>query len=362
MIDPNALSLVAQGLRDSLAQGLDLDSSQILIGNPAVGASTAENQTGLQFLNLFFFRVDYGGFPASATSDEPIYLRMFCLMTAFGNDETDGDNTVTAGENDLRLVGGVMAHMHQSPIIRIRDELDREVAQIQVLVTPMTNDDLNNIWSTQTDTSYRLSVAYEIALIPAPLERPRAGALRVGSVGLGLFSGEDMGAEQQRPMPLGGFDTGISGPTPPAHGVRTHTADGTLIEAWTPFLYMADGNLHLALSLAYRSDALPANMLLLALGLQGASCELVIQQWDTTEGWLTLTLNPVPSVTISARSVDPRCFNPDLIQTGLDFPLSEVGQYQLFLQRSYTNALGVEVTVRSNPVLITIASAEDSDD
>ena len=116
MIDPNALSLVAQGLRQSIADGIALDISQVLIGNPAVGATQAENQSGLQFLNLFFFRVDYGGFPAS-TQDDPIYLRLFCLMTAFGNDETDGDNTVTAGENDLRLVGNVIAHMHQSPII-----------------------------------------------------------------------------------------------------------------------------------------------------------------------------------------------------------------------------------------------------
>ena len=355
MIDPNALSLVAQGLRESIASGISLDISQILIGNPAVGASTAENQSGLQFLNLFFFRVDYGGYPSSTQTD-PIYLRLFCLMTAFGNDETDGDNTVTAGENDLRLVGNVIAHMHQSPIIRVNDEADREVAQLQMIVTPMTNDDLNNIWSTQTDTSYRLSVAYEIALVPTPLERPLAGAARVGGVGVGLFSGDDMHAESARGLPSDGFGVNGSSMMPPAKRVATHTSNGTLIEGWIPHLLLADENDNLAISLAYETDSLPALLLLVALGLSGASCELITQQWDTTEGWLTINTEDTLNITINSNQVEPRCFDAALIDDTLTFPLSDAGQYQLFLQRSYTNAMGETITVRSNPVLITITA------
>lgn len=359
MIDANAISLVAQGLRTSLAQGLSIDSSQVLIGSPASNATTAQNQTGLQYLNLFFFRADYGGYSPSAGFDDPIYLRVFCLITAFGNDETDGELTVTAGENDLRLVGGVAAHLHQAPVIRVEDDQAREVAQLQVVIAPMTNDDINNIWSTQSDTSYRLSLAYEIALVPAPLSRPLAGANRVGSIGLGLFSGDDMSAESQRSVVPGSFLNGSS-PSgyamPAAHRVRTHTADGSVIPGWVPHLLLANDDDQLSHSMTFEIDQLPVDFSALLLGLEGEPCDLILQRWDNAEGWLDL-VNPGIGLTAATDRLDPRCFNPALISSAFAFPFNAIGQYQLFATRSYSNLLGETIQVRSNPVLITVAPA-----
>ena len=178
--------------------------------------------------------------------------------------------------------------------------------------------------------SYRLSVAYEIALVPTPLERPLAGAARVGSVGVGLFSGDDMSAESARGLPSAGFGIGSSSMVPPGKRVATHTSDGTVIEGWIPHLLLVDANDNLTVSLVYEDDDLPAQLRLVALGLNGASCELITQQWDTTEGWLTINTESTLNVTIDTNHVEPRCFNSAIIDDTLTFPISGVGQYQFF--------------------------------
>src|SRR6185503_12269288 len=172
MAQPSSLSIAARALRTHVADAVGLPESQILIGHPSLASKDVGDETNKQFLNLFFYRVEHGAYRADGTADDPSYLRFYCLVTALGTKETVGGGTVSAGENDLRLVGGVMQGLHENPILMLQDDAAQDVAQLQVVLHALSLDDLNHIWSTQGDTPYRLSVGYELALLPLPLATP----------------------------------------------------------------------------------------------------------------------------------------------------------------------------------------------
>ena len=72
------------------------------------------------------------------------------------------------------------ATLRLEPLLSIGDALGNEIALLQVVPQGMNLDNLNHIWSTQTDISYRLSVAYEMALAPVPHAMPVEAAPLVG--------------------------------------------------------------------------------------------------------------------------------------------------------------------------------------
>ena len=123
MIPVSSMSVTARYLRQILADNItDVNVNNIYISNPKdLSVDTTE-----QCLNLFFYRVDYSGYPADGTPDNPFYVKMFCLITALGADTTEGEGenqeTITAGENDLRLIGEVIHVLHENPIIQLAGE------------------------------------------------------------------------------------------------------------------------------------------------------------------------------------------------------------------------------------------------
>lgn len=177
MLPISSLSRVAYELRDLFVSHIDdfNDYENIRIGHPA---DTIKQLEGLDDsgLNLFFYDVNYDGYPADGSSDNPFYVRINCLITAIGQTSTedDGEGTrdVSKGENELRLIGEVMRILHERPVLSIDDGNDNEIAQLQVIPYTMNLDNLNHIWSTQSETSYRLSVAYEMSLAPVPFSMP----------------------------------------------------------------------------------------------------------------------------------------------------------------------------------------------
>jgi len=192
MLPASSLSRAAHGLRDLLMSNIDdIDAvDQIKIGHPADTLKDLENSNA-NCLNLFFYDVNYDGYPADGTSANPFYVRLHCLITAIGNKskepEAPGSNTkrdVSKGENELRLIGEVMRVLHEQPVISVSDENENEIAELQVVPHTMNLDNLNHIWSTQNETSYRLSVAYEMALAPIPNVAPADTSPLVGDSGM----------------------------------------------------------------------------------------------------------------------------------------------------------------------------------
>ncbi len=188
MLPASSLSRAAYGLRDLLMKHIDeFDNiDRIKIGHPGDTIKDLED-VDENCLNLFFFDVNYDGYPADGTSENPFYVRLHCLITAVGHKtnepEAVGSNNnrdVSKGENELRLIGEVMRILHEQPVLSVDDDDHNEIAQLQVVPYTMNLDNLNHIWSTQSDTSYRLSVAYEMALAPVPHTLPSNPSPLVG--------------------------------------------------------------------------------------------------------------------------------------------------------------------------------------
>lgn len=188
MLPTSSLSNAAYSLRKLFLQSIDelADITQIRIGHPADNIKALED-TDENCLNLFFYDVNYDGYPADGGTENPFYVRLQCLITAVGavskEPEPPGSNTerdVSKGENELRLVGEVMRILHEKPLLSIGDSKGKEVAVLQVVPHPMNLDNLNHIWSTQSDISYRLSLAYEMALAPVPQAVPAETSPLVG--------------------------------------------------------------------------------------------------------------------------------------------------------------------------------------
>ena len=169
-MDPNAISQAARTLRTQLSSSLPLVEGNILIGHPELAAKAADKQNAPHLINLFFFQLEHSGYPADAAKVDPVYVRAHCLVSAFGKNETANNSTISAGENDLRLIGGVLAALHEKPLLEISDTTGNVKAMLQIVPEPLSLETINNLWSTQVDVSYRPSVIYELALVPVPFE------------------------------------------------------------------------------------------------------------------------------------------------------------------------------------------------
>jgi len=345
MASPSSLSVAARTLRTHLATTVSLPESQILIGHPSSAAKDVETETNKQFLNLFFYRVEHGAYPADGTVDDPFYVRFYCLITALGTKETINGGTISAGENDLRLVGGVMQGLHENPIFLLQGEGAQDVAQMQVLLHVLSLDDLNHIWSTQGDTPYRLSVGYELALLPLPLARAVARGARVGAIGVEVQTGA-----RRPPLPPLGADAGT--PQVPAVYVDSSRPD------WTPHIcWLAAGDT-LQYSIAFAAGAMPANLQVIPLGATGSAVDLGWEIWNPAlpePKWTEAAAAP-PALTVEIDRLDPAQTTPSFfgLAHNVTFPLSGRGQAVLYAKRDYTRPDGAVVALRSNPLLVSV--------
>ena len=336
MAAPSSLSMAARALRTQLAGAVGLPEGQIMIGHPSLAVKDIEGETNKQFLNLFFYRIESGAYPSDAQAADVLYLRFYCLITALGTKETaTGGATVSAGENDLRLVGAVVKRLHESPLLRLRDDSAQEVAQLQVVLHVLSLDDLNHIWSTQGDTPYRLSVGYELALVPLPLVLPAVRGARVGAIGVSL-EGEPAAAQP---------------PEVPAVRVDISRPD------WAPHLcwLAADGSLQY--SLAFEAGTAPANFQVIALGAPGADVDLQWELWDPAPAepkWTTAPAAPA-QLTPEVDWLDPASGTAFFaLAHNVASPISARGQALLCASRAYTRPDGAQITLRSNPLLVSV--------
>ncbi|MFO1434520.1 MAG: DUF4255 domain-containing protein [Candidatus Competibacteraceae bacterium] len=337
-MDPSALSVTARELRSYLAPKLGLPVDQILIGTPSVAHKLAESETSLHYLNLFFYRIEPGAYPADGDSRDPLYLRVHCLITAFA-DSDSGTGGVGAGENDLRLLGGVMQQLHAQPFLTLRSN-GNPIAQLQVLLNPLSLDDINHLWATQGEIPYRLSVAYELALLPLPLDQRVERSRRVGTLGLEVTTGAPEGIAPVTTLPFS-----LS-----RLEVDTRPPD------WTPQLAFLgdDGGLQPALS--YAKAAAPATVRIVAAGRPGDVLELYWEAWDHNAGWgKPMSANP-PTLEIHSSVVDP-VDGIGIDPVAVKLPAAGPAQLQLYLRRNWTRPDGVTQTLRSNPVLISLLQA-----
>jgi hypothetical protein len=331
----SSLSQVCRAVADHVATSLAAATNNIrvTVGNPATAVPGATEE---HHVNLFFYRVEPNAFAPATSPGDRWLLRLWCLVTPFGLEE----DQVGAGDNDLRLLGGVLSAFHASPVLPPLS-VGGTTVRPQVVFQPLAAEDLNQLWSTQGDLAYRPSVAYEVALVPVPPTEPDLGGPLVGSIGFGVRA-----AEAGRHDPFLG--TAWSTPV----GVRhVDTRD----PGWTPAIcFVDDGRCVEIASFALGADELAsfAPRVWIA-GERDAPVRLRWEVWDAQDGWRpggadvdTVATGPLLDAAAAAEA--------ETTPVALPFD-DRAGQAVLHAERAHTRpGDGAELTVRSNPLLVNV--------
>ncbi len=334
----STLSRVCRSIADYLATAMNANANHIrvLIGNPASaapGASVNEHR-----LNLFFYRIEPAAMFNVAAPDEIWRVRMYCLITAFGRAE----NQISAGENDMRLIGEVVRIFHEQPLMGVLN-LEGERVRMEVLHNPIGLDDLNHLWGTQGDVALRPSVAYELSLAPVIPHQRDTGSPLVGSTGAQVY-----GSMDARHAPF----TADGQVWEPEVAVRR--VNGAL-EDWMPSICLVyQGRCAESLSFALGSLALAGfTPQVWIAGPAGSAVTLCWETWDSTNGWASSGAGV--NAAASGEQLDPANAATATTQP-LALPFTNhTGQAVLYAERSYVRGSdGASLTVRSNPVLMNL--------
>ncbi len=334
----SSLSEICSAVADFVRTGLDSVTNliDVSVGIPADAVSSNH------LVNLFFYKFEPSGFVLNTRPDEPWRLRIHCLVSVFGVSE----NSISAGENELRLLGEVLRIFHENPVLSSCD-IDGEEVRLQIIYNPISEDQINQIWSTQGDTIYHPSVAYEFALSPVMPETVWGGDPLVGSIGNEVLPN----AESR----YGSFsETSVSPPVLPVM-IDTEAPD------WVPEIcFVYNDACHK--SLAFDMDSPSFTGFTPAIWLAGETSSTVSLQWETwdTDGWREE--GTPQDETPVGESIDPN----EIPATAGGFPIgvampstpppSETSaQYLLYAVRTYsTFDGGPTIEKKSNPLLISL--------
>jgi hypothetical protein len=348
------LSKVCKEIRDYLGAQIQVTEGSkltVVLGTPADTASL-DPADSTHRLNLFFFRFEPSGLFPDTLPGETGWLRGFCLITPFASDETiegeggsPGDTptgegtTIGAGENDLRLIGEVVRIFHEKPVFRC--SVDGRAYHVQTIFQPLGLDQLNQLWSTQGDTIYRPSVLYEVSLAPVVPEEPAVASPLAGALGVAVQPD---------------LENAVPAPAPRTPVVSPMTPN-LAVEGWAPAIAFVDEDrCGFSFSFALGSPELQGFVpRVWVAGKAGDTVRLRWQTWDASEGWKEAT--PVTETVITDTTIDPSAAAAATTQE-VALPFSDrVGQMLLQAERDYARGSdGVTLTVRSNPLLISLHS------
>ena len=167
----SSLSIAVQGIADFLDGQFGEDV--MIITDIPQRANERVKGGDKHFLNLFVYRIMPSGFHAAAAADTPYFIRINALLTPFLSDQAGGGL-----DDDLRILGHAIRVLHSFPVVpgvlpgNSNDPADFRSEQhadyrLQAVLQAPTMEELNHIWTTQGgELAYRLSAAYEFALIP----------------------------------------------------------------------------------------------------------------------------------------------------------------------------------------------------
>ncbi len=336
---PSSLSILCQSVESFVRQGINasVNDIDITVGAPASAAAATPK---MNRINLFFNRFEPAGFGGDGHPGEPWFLSLHCLITAFGQD--DNAENITAGEFELRMIGEIIRLFHESPVMDTVD-VNGERVRLQALFQPLTWEALNQIWSTQSDTSYRPSAAYEFSLGPTvPLSR-KPVPKKVSRVG--LIVRPDLSLDWNKET--------LSVMALPA---LTRRVDISRTD-WVPGIsFVVDDQAVDALHLEL--DHIDFNTARLGIWLAGDPAETLDFKWliwGDEQGWLDL--DPLVTGTPQTTEIIPGRIPESLIS--LDLPVDDSfggssTQAQLFAERTYVDpVLKTARTIKSNPLVIT---------
>lgn len=337
----STLSRICRSVADFVSQGLqaNANSIRVLIGTPADAAPGPS--VNHHRLNLFFYHIEPAGFFADVAPDEIWRIRLQCLVTPFARKE----GPISAGENDLRLLGEVVRLFHENPLLN-ELTLGTEHVRLEVLFRPLPLDAINHLWGTQGDVAYRTSVAYELSLVPVIPTQRSAGSPLVASTGAQVYGRMDA---RQSPFTEEGNIWEAE--------VRRQLVSGQLVD-WVPAICLVrQGRCATSVALALGSAELAAfTPQVWVAGPSGSPVTLIWEVWDSALGWRSA--GPGIDTTASGEDLNPeQAASASTVSSPLPFT-NHSGQAVLYAERSYVRPSdGASLTVRSNPVLVNLYQA-----
>jgi hypothetical protein len=345
----SSLSFGCVAIRDFLRTNIEGAPTTISV---EIGApSEVDTSNGANVINLFFYRFDPSGFGPLSRPNEPFRIRAYCLITAFG---ASLDN-ISAGENELRMLGEVMRLFHENPILGeteflLTGETEGERYRLQAVYFQMPEEQLSQFWNANSETGIRPSVAYEFSLLPIVPEQRRIEPPLVAA--LGAESRADMRLRRTAPTVI---------PTGPPVGVaQVDVSD----PSWQPRVCWISGNTcQLTLAITSVAAATFAPQVWVA-GDPAVDVELVWETWRPDTGWTEADAAPVV-VRPFSTGIDPDNLPaavPGTFPAQPPLPAIFAGvsasQVVLYARRSVSLPPGAPPqVVRSNPLLISIFSA-----
>jgi hypothetical protein len=180
-----AIAAVTATLRNLILRGVDLPGDNVTTKplDKAVDGNTTRDQ-----INLFLYHT----LPNSTwrnmdipkqvkpgeTGQPPLALNLYYLITAYG----EGDDDIRSH----RLLGEVMRTLHDHPLLgadEIRDalpnnDLHEQIERVRITPQPLSLEEISKLWTT-FQTQYRISAAYEVAVVLIESTRPKRTPLPV---------------------------------------------------------------------------------------------------------------------------------------------------------------------------------------
>lgn len=186
-----AIAAVTATLQKLIETEIQLeDGSSKVTTRPPDKVADATNQ-----LNLFLYHAEVnaawrnapersGRLRPGESGQPALPLNLFYLLTAYGRESAQGDD---AGQ---RLLGRAMRVLHDHALLGAAEienalpeaELHRQVEPVRITYHPLSLDDMNKIWSA-CQSNYRLSVAYQVAVVLIDSQRPPRAPLPVLTIG-----------------------------------------------------------------------------------------------------------------------------------------------------------------------------------
>ena len=193
-----AIAAVTTTLRQLLQQRFDINGSSNVTVTTKPLDKARDNSNGNQ-VNLFLYQTQINAawrnmdIPTQVkpgeTGQSPLALNLYYLLTAYAQNDDFPEPT------SHRLLGQAMSVFHDHAILSSEDikaalpnlveyDLYDQVERVRITSQPLSMDELSKLWTT-FQTQYRISAAYEVAVVLIESTRPTKVPLPVLARGVG---------------------------------------------------------------------------------------------------------------------------------------------------------------------------------
>jgi hypothetical protein len=299
-VPASSLSVAVQGIADFLVSQFGQDVV-ISVAHPQKAFEQAKGASGnaAHCLNLFAYRIAPSGFHADVGSDQTHFIRLNALITPFPADLDNAED-----DADLRILGHAIRVLQSNPILpiganplpdgAIPPQAGLKSYRLQAILQAPAMEELNHIWTTQGgELAYRLSAAYEFALVPIEPMDPRVDAAPPRTLMLDGGIGVEAGRQD------------FNSPSTDSRAFALGDGQSPIPVTWAPVTMFVDGTT-LTNTLTVAAGTTQTPIALAGPPPETAAIDIVWTMGDATEQLQTIQILSISSAVLDspdARSI-----------------------------------------------------------